>query len=127
MILSQVRAGVIGCATPVIGGRVGDRLGESGTLGNGQARVAGERGVPLGPRAPEVCGAPPCLVQLRMRAGPAQPGLGGQVRPGGVGRPVRHEAQDKPGTAPGVNNPPEATGFLGSAHLAGAPAGHRSR
>ena len=64
-------AEVIRGTTPVLWIRVGDRLGESGALGDGQPRVAGERGVPLGPRAPEVHGAPPGLVQLRMPADPA--------------------------------------------------------
>ena len=59
-----------------------------------QTRVAGKRGVPRGARAPQVGGAPPCLVEPRMPAGSAEPGLCAKLQPHGIGRPVRHERQD---------------------------------
>jgi len=63
---------------------------ESRTPGDGQTRIAGKRGVPFGTRAPEVHGASPCLVELRMPAGSAKPGLWAEPQPGVLGQPVRH-------------------------------------
>jgi hypothetical protein len=59
-----------------------------------QTRVAGKRGVPRGARAPQVGGASPCLVELRMPAGSAEPRLCAELQPHGIRRPVRHERQD---------------------------------
>jgi len=49
---------------------------KSPALGDWETRVAGKGDVPCGARAAEVGGAPPCLVELRMRAGSAEPWLG---------------------------------------------------
>jgi hypothetical protein len=49
---------------------------KSPALGDGETRVAGQGDVPCGARAAEVGGAPPCLVELRVPAGSAEPWLG---------------------------------------------------
>lgn len=64
---------------------------ESRTPGDREARIAGKRGVSLSARAPEVNGASPCFVELRVPAGFAEPGLCTEPQPGGIGRPVEHE------------------------------------
>ena len=69
---------------------------KSGALGDGETRVADQRGVPGRAQAPEVGGAPPGLVELRVQAGPAEPGLGAERQPRAVRRPVAHETQDMP-------------------------------
>src|SRR6516164_3839965 len=67
---------------------------KSRALGDGETRVAGKGAVPCGARAAEVGSAPPCLVELRMPAGCAEPWLRTQLQPGGIWRPVRHETQN---------------------------------
>src|SRR5262245_61967331 len=68
---------------------------ESRALRHRETRVPGQGGVPCGARAPEVGGAPPCLVELRMHACSAEAGLCAELQPHGIGRPLRHETQDR--------------------------------
>lgn len=67
---------------------------ESRALGDRQARVAGKVAVPLGAQAAHVGRAPPRLVELRVPAGSAEPGLCAELAPRGIRRPVRHGTQD---------------------------------
>jgi hypothetical protein len=69
---------------------------KSSALRDWETRVAGKGDVPCGARAAEVGGAPPCLVELRMPAGSAEPWLRAQLQPRSIGRPVRHETQNMP-------------------------------
>jgi hypothetical protein len=61
-----------------------------------EMRVTGKGDVPCGARAAEVDGAPPCLVELRMPAGSAEPWLRTQLRPLSISLPFRHETQNMP-------------------------------
>jgi hypothetical protein len=61
-----------------------------------EARVTGKGDVPCGTRAAEVGGTPPCLVELRMPAGSAEPRLRTQLRPRSIWLPFRHETQNMP-------------------------------
>jgi alkanesulfonate monooxygenase SsuD/methylene tetrahydromethanopterin reductase-like flavin-dependent oxidoreductase (luciferase family) len=57
---------------------------KSCALRDREARVTGKGDVPCGARAAEVGGAPPCLVELRMPAVPAEPWLTTQLQPRSV-------------------------------------------
>jgi hypothetical protein len=57
---------------------------ESRAPRDGKRRVAGKRVVPFGPRAPQVSGAAPGLVELGVAAGAAEPGLRAKCRPRGI-------------------------------------------
>ena len=61
-----------------------------------ETRVTGKGDVPRGARAAEVGGAPPCLVELRVPAGSAEPWLRTQLQPRSIRRPFRHETQNMP-------------------------------
>src|SRR5450755_1041202 len=69
---------------------------KSSALRDWETRVAGQGDVPCGARAPEVGGAPLCLVDLRMPAGSAEPWLRTQLQPRSIRRPFRHETQNMP-------------------------------
>jgi hypothetical protein len=69
---------------------------KSSALRDWETRVAGKGDVPCGARAADVGGAPPCLVELRMPAGSAEPWLRTQLQPRSIRRPVRHKTQDMP-------------------------------
>jgi hypothetical protein len=87
---------------------------ESRALGDRQARVAGKVAVPLGAQAAQVGGAPPRLVELRMPAGSAEPGLGAELAPRGIRRPIRHGTQDmRP------RRPPRRSDDVRDQHLGG--------
>ena len=58
--------------------------------------VARKGDVPCGARAAKAGGDPPCLVELRMPAGSAEPWLRAQLQPRSIRRPVRHETQNMP-------------------------------
>src|SRR6266513_2828379 len=62
---------------------------KSRALLDGKARVARKRGIPCGPRAPDVGGAPPGLVELDMPADSTQPEFRAKLQPRGVRRLVR--------------------------------------
>jgi len=66
----------------------------SSALRDWETRVTGKGDVPCGARAAEVGGAPPCLVELRVPAGSAEPWLGIQLQPRSIRRPFRHETQN---------------------------------
>ena len=66
---------------------------ESRALRDRQTRVARKGGVPYGARAPQVGGAPPRLVELRMPACFTEPRLCAELQPR-IGRAVRHERRD---------------------------------
>ena len=78
-------------------GALGLRLAPfiSSALGDWEARVTGKGDVPCGARAAEVGGAPPCLVELRMPAGSAEPWLRTQPQPRSR-RPFRPKTQNMP-------------------------------
>jgi hypothetical protein len=69
---------------------------KSHTLHNRQPRVAGKPGVPGGPRAPQVSGPAPGLVELRVLAGSAEPRLRAELQPRGIERLARHEKKGMP-------------------------------
>ena len=69
---------------------------KSSALRDWETRVTGKGDVPCGARAAEVGGAPPCLVELRMPAGSAEPWLRTQLQPRSIRRPFRHETQNMP-------------------------------
>src|ERR1022692_5227050 len=69
---------------------------KSSALRDWETRVTGKGDVPCGARAAEVGGAPPCLVELRMPAGSAEPWLRAQLQPRSIRRPFRHETQNMP-------------------------------
>lgn len=77
----------------------GVRRIESRAPRDGKSRVAGKRVVPFGPRAPQVSGAAPGLVELRMAAGTAEPGLRAERRPRGIGWQAGHGTKDMRGTS----------------------------
>jgi hypothetical protein len=68
----------------------------SSALRDWETRVTGKGDVPCGARAAQVSGAPPCLVELRMPAGSAEPWLRTQLQPRSIRRPFRHETQNMP-------------------------------
>ncbi len=84
------------------GGAGGAALGlplaplKSRALRDWETRVARKGDVPCGARAAKAGGDPPCLVELRMPAGSAEPRLRAQLQPRSIRRPVRHETQNMP-------------------------------
>jgi adenosylcobinamide amidohydrolase len=93
-IARAVHACVLAAATTYRAGPLAPL--ESRTHDDGQTRIAGKRGVPCSARAPQVHGASPCFVELRMPAGGAQPGLCAEPQPNVLGQPVRHEKRLMP-------------------------------
>jgi hypothetical protein len=69
---------------------------KSSALRDWETRVTRKGDVPCGARAAEVGGAPPCLVELPMPAGSAEPWLRTQLQPRSIRRPFRHETQNMP-------------------------------
>jgi len=69
---------------------------KSSALRDWETRVTGKGDVPFGARAAEVGGAPPCLVELPMPAGSAEPWFRTQFQPRSIRRPFRHETQNMP-------------------------------
>ena len=69
---------------------------KSSALRDWETRVTGKGDVPFGARAAEVGGAPPCLVELPMPAGSAEPWFRTQFQPRSIRRPFRHEKQNMP-------------------------------
>src|SRR5580704_3731722 len=69
---------------------------KSSALRDWETRVTGKGDVPCGAGAAEVGGIPPCLVELRVPAGSAEPRLRTQLRPRSIWLPFRHETQNMP-------------------------------
>jgi len=78
---------------------------ESHALRDRQARVSGEPGVPGGPRAPQVGGAAPGLIELRVLASGAQPRVHAKLEPRGVRRLAGHEKKGMRAAGGRVRNP----------------------
>jgi len=88
----------------------------SSALRDWQTRVTGKGDVPRGACATEVGGAPPCLVELRIPAGSAEPWLRTQLQPRSIRRPFRHETQNMPLCWP---RPSRAVGRIPSRRMRG--------
>jgi hypothetical protein len=89
-----------GTAAPALGPLLA--LLEARALRHREARVAGKGGVPFGARTAKVDGASSGLVQLRVPAGSAEPGIGTQLEPRNSRRLVGHETQDMPLSRPAL-------------------------
>ena len=74
----------------------------SSALRDWETRVTGKADVPCGAHAAEVGGAPPCLVELPVPAGSAEPWLRTQLQPRSIRRPFRHETQNMPSPDPAI-------------------------